>query len=74
MVDGPLVCLLQASLVETVVDVRPGVTVQELAVPEDVCGSNAGEGVGMPEIVRMKAGPAEVQIPGRLSRSAYKVV
>lgn len=48
---------------ETVTDVRPGVTVQEFA-----------EGLmEEPEILRMKAGPAELQVPGRLSRSAYKV-
>ncbi|CAN0235065.1 unnamed protein product, partial [Pylaiella littoralis] len=54
----------QASLVETVTDVRPGVTVQEFA-----------EGLmEEPEILRMKAGPAELQVPGRLSRSAYKAL
>lgn len=61
--------LTQASLVETVTDVRPGVTVQEFSVPEDGSTKTVDE----PEIVRMKAGPAELQVPGRLSRSAYKV-
>ncbi len=56
---------------ETVTDVRPGVTVQEMAFPED---KEAVEGSASPEIVRMKAGPAELQVPGRLSRSAYKVI
>eukprot|EP00903_Cladosiphon_okamuranus_P018730 g17240.t1 len=62
---------VQASLVETVTDVRPGVTVQELGFPGD--GGEA-EGSGQPEVVRTKAGPAELQIPGRLSRSAYKAL
>lgn len=60
----------QASLVETVTDVRPGVTVQEMGFPED---QEAVEGSAKPEVLRVKAGPAELQVPGRLSRSAYKV-
>jgi len=65
--------LEQASLVETVTDVRPGVTVQEMAFSE---GKEEAEGSASqsPEIIRMKAGPAELQVPGRLSRSAYKVM
>ena len=64
----------QASLVETVTDVRPGVTVQEMAFPEDRAAAAEGSATLSPEIVRMKAGPAELQVPGRLSRSAYKVM
>lgn len=44
---------------------------QEMGFPEE--GEAAAEGSGRPEVVRMKAGPAELQIPGKLSRSAYKV-
>lgn len=58
---------------ETVTDVRPGVIVQEMALPEER-GTAEGSTSTSPEIVRMKAGPAELQIPGRLSRSAYKVI
>ncbi|CAN0051419.1 unnamed protein product, partial [Ectocarpus fasciculatus] len=61
---------VQASLVETVTNVRPGVTVQEMGVPEE----EGVDGSGEPEVVRMKAGPADLQIPGRLSRSAYKAL
>lgn len=60
----------QASLVETVTNVRPGVTVQEMGFPEQ----EGVDGSAEPEVVRMKAGPADLQIPGRLSRSAYKVI
>ncbi|CBJ27711.1 hypothetical protein Esi_0083_0040 [Ectocarpus siliculosus] len=59
---------VQASLVETVANVRPGVTVQEMGFPEE----GGVDGSGEPEVIRMKAGPADLQIPGRLSRSAYK--
>lgn len=61
--------LQQASLVETAVDVRPGVILQEMGFPE---GKGAEDG-GAAEVVRSKAGPAELPVPGRLSRSAYKV-
>lgn len=59
----------QASLVETVANVRPGVTVQEMGFPEE----GGVDGSGEPDVIRVKAGPADLQIPGRLSRSAYKV-
>lgn len=69
---------VQASLVETVTDVRPGVTVQEMGFPGDGSGGISGTDA-QPEreqqqvVLRVKAGPAELQVPGRLSRSAYKV-
>ncbi|CAM9107418.1 unnamed protein product [Ectocarpus sp. 8 AP-2014] len=61
---------VQASLVETVANVRPGVTVQEMGFPEE----GGVDGSGEPEVIRMKAGPADLQLPGRLSRSAYKAL
>eukprot|EP00752_Nemacystus_decipiens_P018616 g16691.t1 len=65
---------VQASLVETVTDVRPGVTVQEMGFPEEGKAAAEGSETGKLEVVRTKAGPAELQIPGRLSRSAYKAL
>lgn len=57
---------------EANIDLRPGVTVQEMGAPEDG-GGGGGEGCGKQEVVRSRSGPPELQVPGRLTRSAYKV-
>ncbi|CAM9509561.1 unnamed protein product [Scytosiphon promiscuus] len=71
----------QASLIETVTDVRPGVVVQEMGFSSDGGGDASqtkgpgGTGNEPQQVVlRVKAGPAELQVPGRLSRSAYKAL
>lgn len=51
-------------------NLRPGVIVQETTFPED----ERGQADVTTGVVRSRSGPAELQVPGRLSRSAYKVL
>lgn len=63
---------------------RPGVTVQEFSFPKAQPEGGAagggddrkGIGEGRPktaEVLKSRSGPAELQVPGKLSRSAYRV-
>ncbi|CAM9640820.1 unnamed protein product, partial [Laminaria digitata] len=61
----------QASLVEADIDIRPGVTVEESALPE---GGGSRGPRSSPEVLRSKSGPAAMPVPGRLSRTAYKAL
>lgn len=54
------------------IDVRPGVTVQELGFPSDVEGADHTSRE-REALLRSRSGPAATQVPGRLSRSAYRV-
>lgn len=62
----------QASLVDAEFDIRPGVTVQESGLPD---GATLGqESRATAEVLRSKSGPVAMPVPGRLSRTAYKVL
>lgn len=52
-------------------DVRPGVTLQEMGFKDHCPGSDHGP--TSPEVLRSRSGPAAAQVPGRLTRSAYRV-
>lgn len=47
--------------------------------PNNATATAAGSGeaktktISQPEVLRSRSGPVEIQVPGRLSRSAYKV-
>ena len=60
----------QSSLVDGEMNLRPGMTVHETRVLEE---DGADDREADPSLVRSRAGPSESQVPGRLSRSTYKV-
>ncbi|CAN0445547.1 unnamed protein product [Ascophyllum nodosum] len=62
---------VQSSLVDGEMNLRPGVTVHETRVLEE---DGADDREADPSLVRSRAGPSESQVPGRLSRSAYKAL